>query len=142
MATYTTNYQLHQWEASDDFLRTDFNEDFAKIDAAIRSAVETAQAKPEVIFGTYTGNNAEHREINLGFQPKAIIRFFGGADAFLAYPDHPQLSSGGDENKTMLAVTENGFQVYYGNYSSASRVHDYSPYTNRSGDTYRYLAVK
>ena len=35
MATYTTNYGLHQWEASDDFLRTDFNTDFAKIDAAL-----------------------------------------------------------------------------------------------------------
>ena len=140
MATYTTNYQLHQWEASDDFLRTDFNEDFAKIDAVIRSAVETAQAKPEVIAGSYSGNNEEYREINLGFQPKAIVHFFGGADAFLAYPDHPQLSSEG--NKTMLAITENGFQVYHGTYMSGSREHDYSPYTNRSGDTYQYLAVK
>ena len=41
MATYTSNYQLHQWEASDSFLRTDFNTDFQKIDAAIKG-VETA----------------------------------------------------------------------------------------------------
>ena len=41
MATYTSHYQLHQWEASDSFLRTDFNTDFQKIDAAIKG-VETA----------------------------------------------------------------------------------------------------
>ena len=35
MASYTEHYQLHQWVPEDDFLRTDFNEDFAKIDAAL-----------------------------------------------------------------------------------------------------------
>ena len=41
MASYTTNYQLHQWVPGDSFLRTDFNTDFQKIDAAIKG-VETA----------------------------------------------------------------------------------------------------
>ena len=35
MASYTANYQLHQWEPADFFLRTDFNADFAKLDAAL-----------------------------------------------------------------------------------------------------------
>ncbi len=36
MATnHTTNYQLNQWEATDQVLRTEFNEDNAKIDAAL-----------------------------------------------------------------------------------------------------------
>lgn len=35
MADYTEHYQLHQWVPEDDFLRTDFNTDFAKIDAAL-----------------------------------------------------------------------------------------------------------
>ena len=30
----TQNYQLHQWEATDDFLRTEFNENFGKLDEA------------------------------------------------------------------------------------------------------------
>ena len=38
MATnHTTNYQLCQWEATDKVLRTDFNEDNQKIDAALAS---------------------------------------------------------------------------------------------------------
>ena len=35
MTNYTAHYQLHQWEPEDSFLRTDFNEDFAKIDGAL-----------------------------------------------------------------------------------------------------------
>ena len=35
MATYTSNYQLHQWEPRDAFLRTDFNSDFQKIDRSL-----------------------------------------------------------------------------------------------------------
>ena len=31
----TQNYQLHQWEATDDFLRTEFNENFTKLDEAV-----------------------------------------------------------------------------------------------------------
>lgn len=31
----TEHLGLHQWEATDSFLRTDFNEDFAKIDGAV-----------------------------------------------------------------------------------------------------------
>lgn len=41
MASYTQNYQLHQWEPSDDFLRTDFNEDFKKIDTAIKTTEQS-----------------------------------------------------------------------------------------------------
>lgn len=44
MSSYTSNYQLHQWEPSDNFLRTDFNADFAKIDAAIKGVETTALA--------------------------------------------------------------------------------------------------
>ena len=34
-SNYTTNYQLNQWEAGDQVLRTEFNQDNQKIDAAL-----------------------------------------------------------------------------------------------------------
>ena len=40
----TTNYQLSQWEAEDRVLRTDFNADNAKIEAALSSLEERTQA--------------------------------------------------------------------------------------------------
>ena len=35
-SNYTTNYQLNQWEPTDQVQRTDFNADNAKIDARRR----------------------------------------------------------------------------------------------------------
>ena len=49
MANYTQHYQLHQWEGSDAFLRTDFNEDFKKIDSALATA---AQGNCRVMTGS------------------------------------------------------------------------------------------
>ena len=39
---HTTNYDLCQWEATDQVLRTDFNQDNAKIDAALAAKAEAA----------------------------------------------------------------------------------------------------
>ena len=47
MATnYTTNYDLCQWESTDQVLRTDFNADNAKVDAAL-TALEAAKDRLE-----------------------------------------------------------------------------------------------
>ena len=41
-SNYTTNYGLCQWEAGDQFVRSEFNQDNAKIDAALKSVADTA----------------------------------------------------------------------------------------------------
>lgn len=52
MATnHTTNYQLNQWEATDQVLRTDFNEDNAKLDAALKSQADAIAANTAAIAG-------------------------------------------------------------------------------------------
>jgi len=43
-SNYTPNYNLNQWEADDRVLRTDFNADNAKIDAALQSLKSSAAA--------------------------------------------------------------------------------------------------
>ena len=139
MATYTTNYQLHQWVPGDNFLRTDFNTDFQKIDAAIKG-VETAantalalkadkteltqacgaldEAKCETLTGSYTGNGANTRTIDLGCAPRAV--FVG---EFLAVP--------GMTSNYLLSLMASGFQVRDSLGTS----------TNSSGETYYYLAL-
>ena len=48
MATnHTPNYQLNQWEATDQVRRTDFNEDNAKIDAALEANAQAIAAETE-----------------------------------------------------------------------------------------------
>ena len=91
MAQYTPNYGLHQWEPGDDFLRSDFNQDFTKIDAALQSkadktamaqkadqsALETVQALAQgrcrVVTGSYMGTGKAGITVNLGGRPKAVI---------------------------------------------------------------------
>lgn len=51
MATYTPNYQLYQWIPEDKFLRTDFNEDFSKINTALKAAEGAAEAGDQKVLG-------------------------------------------------------------------------------------------
>ena len=44
-SSYTSSYQLCQWEAGDKVLRTDFNGDNAKIDAALKANADAIAAK-------------------------------------------------------------------------------------------------
>ena len=44
---HTTNYDLCQWEATDQVLRTDFNKDNAKIDAALNTLSGQVAGKAE-----------------------------------------------------------------------------------------------
>ena len=50
--SYTANYGLCQWEAGDQFIRSEFNQDNQKIDAALK-AVEGWNCQLHV--KTYTG---------------------------------------------------------------------------------------
>ena len=57
MATYTPNYGLHQWVPEDKFLRTDFNEDFSKLDIELGRvdgmATELYRAVPNLAYNVY-----------------------------------------------------------------------------------------
>lgn len=53
-SNYTENYGLCQWEAMDNVLRTDFNEDNTKIDAALKAMADNNTA----LEGTLVGHAA------------------------------------------------------------------------------------
>ena len=138
MATYTANYQLHQWVPEDNFLRTDFNQDFARIDAGIRAAKAQAEelesSKCEITCGTYVGDGAASRTITLGFQPKAVhleIRSaLRGGSSYNMYGGLAVQGGGVAHNNTALSITAAGFQVFYQGEALA----------NISGESYRYIA--
>ena len=70
MATETTNYGLHQWDPEDSFLRTDFNEDFRKIDAAISEKL-SAFSGTYVGTGVYGSTNPNH--LTFPFHPQIVF---------------------------------------------------------------------
>ena len=133
MANYTEHYQLHQWEPEDDFLRTDFNEDFAKIDAALgeKAGVEElaevqalARSKCRVVIGSYTGNGDSARVITLGFRPKVVA-----VDDMGSFSSGYELGLDGID-RSAVRVVDGGFRVAAGSLNM-----------NESGETYRYYAL-
>ena len=141
MASYTTNYGLHQWESTDDFLRTDFNTDFQKIDAALAGIQADTDGKVEMVTGTYQGDGSDERTITLGFQPKAVLTMAYGTVAGyssgsfyvyggLALPGHPAMLDG---EFSAVEVTVSGFSLYARN--DHYRV-------NKLGKIYHYIAFR
>ena len=159
-SNHTTNYQLCQWEATDKVLRTDFNEDNQKIDAAMKAnadalagkadssaLAEIAASIPKVAVGTYSGDGAASRTISLPFTPKAVFlcdqaghtaedisylrnKYFYGG---LALTGAPVVAG----SFTLLTITENGFTV--GQLTDSDNYQFYNG--NASGVVYHYLAI-
>lgn len=143
MASYTANYQLHQWEPADFFLRTDFNADFAKLDAALagKAGLADLAEKLGAVTGSYTGDGSTSRTISLGFAPIAVfLREDGDSGAILAVQNGAVMDEEGEV--TMLTVSGQGFQVTYDAYFTGVSNKVREPYANRAGVTYRYLALK
>ena len=137
MGTKTQNYQLNQWAAEDSFLRADFNEDNAKIDAALGTI-------PKVIAGTYTGEAASlgyggglTKDITLGFRPKALFittgGSFDGATSIVLFGTMSAESNG----KVLCKLTDSGFTVGTAMYGSDLIY----PHLNSKNYTYHYLAL-
>ena len=107
--THTRHYDSNQWQATDQVLRTDFNADNAKIDAALagKAETETVSALQAAVAGkaeqadlsaleaqvaqvnsmgiakaegTYTGDGGTQQAITTGFRPALVILFNLGSD--------------------------------------------------------------
>ena len=141
MATnHTTNYQLCQWEATDKVLRTDFNQDNQKIDAALAAHDgELAALADCMVFGEYTGDGTADRAINLGFKPRVLILSgsWGYADytfailtLFFGPYVHTLRHDTASAGSTHATLTETGFQLPSGSYH------------NMAGYAQRYMAIR
>ena len=158
-SNYTENYGLCQWEATDNVLRTEFNEDNQKVETALNKLSTQMETKadqtalnavaatiPKIAVGTYTGNGVQSRTIPTGFTPKAVFvnSFFGGVYDYyegrnyyggLTVTGGPLKWENDPQNGTVLQITTGGFIVAsYTQYSNNSN-------TNVSGVVYHYLAI-
>ena len=78
MSTNTSqNLGLHLWEPTDQVLRTEFNQNWQKIDTAVAEVQSVADAaycpsnKP-FVCGIYTGNGGT-QTVSLGFRPSFVV---------------------------------------------------------------------
>ena len=142
-ANHTENYNLNLWEPSDDFLRTEFNENTQKIDAAIKAEGDARTAgdaglataiaqKATIVVGSYYGtfpSTDSFRTITLGVRPKLVL-----VVSDRSFTQEIGMACGtGTMNKNMLEITDTGFIVGSKN--------DASPSLNLNGNNYFYLAV-
>ena len=85
MATnYTTNYQLNQWEPTDQVLRTDFNADNAKLEAALveHAAALSCRGNCQVYLHTYTGTGTSG-PLSYTFPHKPMLFMVQGGDSWM-----------------------------------------------------------
>jgi len=128
----TEHYQLHRWEPRDEVLRTEFNENFQLLDTAAR-----------IVVGTYVGDGAESRHIELGFQPQAVlVMSWKGVAGQASATGYGGLAVGNarvEQTATIpvLEIEATGFKVYQSKSSSTD-----SAASNRNSYSYRYLAVR
>ena len=155
----TANYGLSQWEATDQVVMKDFNDDNEKIDARIKEAKDAAEHAQETadnlvavaftpdnlpfVVGTYTGKGSDDGDtqtINLGFKPtlmlvQGIEMNAQGSNSVIA----TQASVYTHSKYTLFQITDTGFTVchyqYGTNYIGA-------PNMNKSGVKYVYAAFR
>lgn len=86
----TTNYGLNQWEATDQVLRTEFNADNSKIDAALQKLADKGgilqlainlKGNCQMELLTYTGNSFPSFQIHFAQKPVWFMVF--GTDGLL-----------------------------------------------------------
>ena len=164
MATnHTTNYNLNLWEASDKFVREEFNENTTKLDAALKAEADARAAETnartvavnainttlsgmvKLAAGHYIGDQAETRFISTGFTPKAVFvhcpdeyqsaypAVYGG----LAVEGSPAAKKGSQGRYPVVEIVSGGFKVYSQRVSSES----FSLCANNSTFLYNYIAL-
>ena len=73
-SNYTENFQLNQWERSDNLLMAEFNADNAKIEAAL---TELKNNMPHIYAGSYVGTgtygSSNPNVLTFDFTPKLLI---------------------------------------------------------------------
>ena len=128
MPNKTTNYQLNQWEPEDNFLRTDFNEDNAKIEAAL---TEMARGSVKIITGTYSGTGTTAQTIEFGQEVGPVFVQAVGVGSSTNYSGYV-LASGHQYgySSTAIGLYHNGtsITIQFNNLNNASY-------------TYRYIAL-
>ena len=129
----TTNYGLHLWEPEDDFLRTEFNENNEKVDAALG---EIALAGLKLVSGSYIGDGSTTKRLTFPFSPKLIFISINAAGA-----GHSILVNG-QEQSCNIAYNTYGFSVSWEDSSvTFSTGANATVLCNSSGQKYYYCAI-
>jgi len=123
----TEHLGLHAWEPQDEFLRSEFNENFQKLDGIL-------------VTGSYMGDGKGERRIDLGFKPAAVLLcnntgqmgFAAGVNQTAGGLFFEGCPIDGTSSRLAAEVTETGFRVR----------HIECNQVNAQNTRYHYLALR
>ena len=119
MATnHTANYQLNQWEATDQVLRTDFNEDNTKVDAALAGLAAVDQQHEAKM-------NQLNQQLSLRGNCQIYFSSYVGTGenySTLSFPHKPILLCVMDPENCYLVTALYGVTEVYSRYGSGARI--------------------
>ena len=146
----TSNYGLNQWEATDQVLRTDFNQDNAKLDAALKgladkdTALEGTLASQAAAISklgncriqciTYTGSGSGSRLFTFSGKP-LFVSAVGAGYSLTAIQGISQLVCAGRGTVEAHTATWSGNSVTFSNSSNLPHY-----ICNLSGQSYGLVA--
>lgn len=135
MASYTPNYQLHQWEPQDPFLRTDFNEDLQKIDNGLHEKLSEST-------GSYVGTGkfgpANKNVLEFEVSPQ-IVLVLGMGDMAVFFRDNPESATLGSHSAP-LTVQWSSNSIEWSTPGGNSLFNEYMQ-MNAASITYRYFVL-
>lgn len=128
------NYGLHLWAPSDSFLRTEFNDNFTRIDEKLAANLNQVNKRIDalLVYGTYKGTGGT-QHIVLGFRPKVVFLSIasgqvdnGGIVCGGTYIDLPNPTA------KRCDIVDDGFNAWS----------QYTVHLNDADSTYFYLAIR
>ena len=122
----TQNYQLHSWTPQDEFHLTEINENFTALDTVL----SVLPRKLEAVAGSYTGNGAASRLIDLGKKPVAVFTERVGGFRHSSNMVYGGLATRQAGLLTAMVLSDTGFTVFSQNYMQL----------NEQGSSYNYIA--
>ena len=150
-SNYTTNYQLNQWEAGDQVLRTEFNRDNQKIDGALAANAEAIAAEvaartalTETVSGkgncqvwttSYTGTGTVNEEgaCHLTFPKPPALFIIGNPFAHGICVSQGVLVRVSGNDRQSTTWSSDGLSVSWHNSNAAMQF-------NEEGEIYRVVA--
>ena len=150
-SNYTENYGLCQWEATDQVLREEFNQDNEKIDAALGELAALEAKIPTFINGSYVGTGKAGKgnpcTLHFGFPPKMVFLNTQTMSSdnsigkyIILFPGMTDFPIPDLNNRNTLTWLEDGISWYYAADDDTQQVRAYRQY-NTSGKTYNYVAA-
>ena len=141
--TETPNYGLNQWALTDPVRMSDFNQDNVKIDAALKSVLDTALRRAQIETGSYDGDGSSEKTLQFSFAPELVVIYATNGGSSVRFGIMMRSSPYGYVwSKNNNENYGSDYWLIYPSFSGNQvRMSGISQYLNLESRSYRYIAI-